>query len=99
MKKNSKAQALTVEIFDSRLKNLKDEIAEEVDGKVFRLGLEMDRRFTEVDEKAQEYRDQILTGIDKVVKRLDNMDANDAARDQEVADVKVRVTSLEQHKN
>lgn len=70
------------------------------------LSIEVDEKLDRLDEKNRGYRDQILTGIDKVVKELQDMREENAAStlhfertDEKLKEHDIRIKTLEHAKN
>ena len=84
-----------------------EEILEKKLGSEFALfRIEMDGKFDNLDEKNRGYRDQILTGLDGVMKELQDMREENAAstlhferNDETLENHEKRITTLEHSKN
>lgn len=78
-----------------------------LDERFDQFDLQMDMKFQtwgnvlreEMKEGFTEMNDKMMTGFDKVMLRLDDIDANITIQGNDVDELKVRVTALEHRKN
>jgi hypothetical protein len=70
------------------------------------FGVEVDEKLEKLDEKNKGYKDQILTGLDGVMKELQDMREENAAStlhfertDEKLSDHEARIKTLEHSKN
>lgn len=81
-------QSITTQVLDRALEKQTDKILTEVGSIINDFGFQIDQRFNKVEQDIAELSskyDHLINTLDKFLKRLDDMEANNAARDAQLA--------------
>ena len=102
MKKQSKP--LTEEVFDKKLDEKFDKRFHEFTVEISRMlfkwtDVVKDELRVVIKEEVTQAKDEILTNVDRIAGRIDDHDANDAIRDNDMDELRKRLTRIENRKN
>lgn len=81
-------QSVTISALDKRLEKQTERILTEVGGIIDDFAFQVDQRFNKVEAELVELNtkyDQLITTLDRFLKRLDDIEADNAARDAQLA--------------